>query len=284
MSGKMLLETNASGSIGVEVPPTEMTRISIITVVKNGCQYIEEAFSSLYSQTYPEVEHIVVDGGSTDGTLKILERYKDHISSLITERDNGMYEALNKGIRAATGDIIGLLHSDDMYADRDVLSDVAHVMETREIDACYGDLFYVDRLCPQKIRRYWKSGSAERDKFRWGWMPPHPTFFARKSIYETYGLFNTDIGSSSDYELMLRFLYKHGIAVSYIPRVLVHMRSGGISNESIIKRLRANALDRLAWEVNDLKLAPWTLVFKPLRKIFQYVNRSPHNDESAKCA
>jgi glycosyltransferase len=204
---------------------------------------------------------------------------------------------MNKGIRLSTGDVIGILNADDFYADERVLEKVADVFANQSVDACYGDLVYVkeqgsrikDRgsRCSSQIShlgaqdyhvvRYWKSQSFHPDKFYWGWMPPHPTFFVRRSVYEKYGLFNLNHGSAADYEIMLRFLLKHRIKVAYIPEVLVKMRVGGVSNASLENRLKANQMDRKAWEVNGLKPYPWTLWMKPLRKIPQWWQRPPQN-------
>jgi len=216
------------------------------------------------------VEHVIVDGGSADGTLDVIERYQADIAHLIKGPDRGIYDAMNKGILAATGDVVGILNADDFYAHGDVLAKVVEVFTDKTIDSCYGDLVYVDAADTGRVVRSWHAGPYDLNRFHWGWMPPHPTFFVRKRVYEKYGLFNLNLGSAADYELMLRFLLKHRIKVAYIPEVLVHMRVGGVSNSSLKNRLRANANDRRAWEVNGLKPYPWTLWMKPIRKIPQY--------------
>lgn len=175
----------------------------------------------------------------------------------------------------ASGDIIGILNADDFYARHDVLQTVMEVFRDETIDACFGDICYVEYHNTDKAVRYWQSGDFHYRKFYWGWMPPHPTFFVRKSIYEKYGLFNLDLGSAADYELMLRFLVRHRIRAKYIPKVLVKMRTGGVSNSNLINRLRANRMDRKAWTVNGLSPYPWTLTLKPLRKIFQWYRKAP---------
>lgn len=192
-------------------------------------------------------------------------------SRIISEKDNGLYDALNKGIRFASGDVVGMLHADDFYAGADVLEQVAEVFRNPEVYACYGDLLYVNRSNDQtRVVRYWRSGAFNHKRFYWGWMPPHPTFFVRKSVYEKYGLFNLNLGTAADYELMLRFLVRHRIITAYIPEVLVHMRTGGMSNASVNNRLKANRMDRKAWEINGLEPYTWTIFLKPIRKIPQW--------------
>lgn len=216
-------------------------------------------------------EHIVIDGGSTDGTAEIVGRSGDAVARFVSEPDDGIYDAMNKGIALATGEVVGILNADDLYADDRVLSDVAKVFEDPSVDSCYGDLVYVDPSDTGRVVRTWRAGSYRKKLFYRGWMPPHPTFFVRRAVYERFGLFNLSLGSAADYELMLRFLLRHGISTVYIPRVLVRMRAGGVSNLSLGNRLRANRMDRMAWKVNGLALRPWTILMKPVRKIPQFL-------------
>lgn len=250
-----------------------MQTISIITAVRNNRQFIEESLGSQLSQTYTNVERIVVDGGSTDGTLEIVKSFGSRIDRIITGPDRGLYDALNKGIRAATGDIIGLLHSDDLFAGQDTLYKVHEALADDGLDACYGDLLYVDKQDTSRIVRYWRAGTYHHKSFYWGWMPPHPTFFAKRVLYEKYGLFNLDMGTAADYELLLRYFVKYEIRAAYIPEVLVKMRTGGTSNSSIESRIRANRNDKKAWDVNGLSPYPWTFMVKPIRKLPQYFRR-----------
>jgi glycosyltransferase len=243
-------------------------KVSIITATFNSGSTIRDCLDSVKDQGNA-VEHIIIDGGSTDGTLDIVKTYP-HVSRVISEPDQGIYDAMNKGIALASGDVIGILNSDDVYADHDVLTKVARIFSKESVDSCYGDLLYVDPANITKITRIWKSGPFHKENFYWGWMPPHPTFFVRRQVYEKYGKFNLDLGSAADYELMLRFLVKHKISMAYIPEVLVKMRAGGVSNMSLKNRIRANRMDLKAWEVNGLKPYPWTNFLKPLRKIKQY--------------
>jgi len=220
-----------------------------------------------------DLEHLLVDGGSGAETQKIIERHRDKFSVVISEPDGGIYDAMNKGIQAAKGDVVGLLNADDFYPDTDVLGQVVKVFDDPEVQACYGDLKYVKRDDISKTVRYWKAGDFEASRFYHGWMPPHPAFFVRRTVYERHGLFNLELGSAADYEMMLRLLLKQGIRTAYIPKTLVHMRSGGISNATTANRLQANRMDRKAWEVNGLRPHPLTLWAKPIRKVGQWVVR-----------
>ena len=243
--------------------------ISIVTVSYNSEKTIKHCIDSVRDQNVP-VEHVLVDGASTDGTHKIIREYQNHFSKVIVEPDNGIYDAMNKGIDSTTGDIIGILNSDDYYATKNSLSKVVSVFCNDEIQACYGDLKYVDAQDEARVVRYWKAGEFDAQKFYWGWMPPHPTFLVRRSVYQKLGTFNLSLGSAADYEIMLRFLLKHRIGATYVPYTLVNMRTGGMSNASLANRLRANLMDRRSWEINQLKPYPWTLYLKPLRKLPQW--------------
>jgi glycosyltransferase len=251
-----------------------MNKISIITATYNAAATLQHSLDSLAKQT-ASYEHIVVDGGSTDGTLEIIAEQGERVSRFITEPDQGLYDALNKGFRMATGDVVGILHADDFFAATNTLQLVADLFQDPAVDACYGDLLYVSEEAGAQFttKRYWKSGDFDCRKFYWGWMPPHPTFFVRKSVYEKFGLFSLELGTAADYELMLRLLLKHQISCRYIPEVLVNMRIGGMSNASLGNRVKANRNDRKAWEVNGLKPYPWTLWMKPLRKLPQWWRR-----------
>lgn len=249
-----------------------MKKLSIITVTYNSGETLCDCLHSLRAQTMP-FQHICVDGGSTDGTVDLLRKNGFSDSKLISEPDKGIYDAMNRGIKMVDGEIVGILNSDDFYGYSEVLADVAAVFEDPMVEACYGDLVYVDRETPDRIVRYWKSGDYALRKFYWGWMVPHPTFFVRKSVYERYGGFKLDLGSAADYEIMLRFLVKHKATVRYINKILVKMRTGGVSNSSVQNRIEANRMDRLAWQVNGLRPYPWTLYLKPLRKIAQWYKR-----------
>ena len=246
-------------------------KISIITVCYNSAETIEATIRSVLDQDYQNIEYIIVDGKSTDKTMSVIEKYKSRIAQIISEKDDGLYFAINKGIRTATGDVIGILHADDFYAGKNVISRVMKEFSGKNIDSVYGDLQYVAKNDPQKIIRNWKSGDFWAENFLKGWMPPHPAFFVKRKCYEQYGAFNTMFSFSADYELMLRFLFKHKITASYIPEVLVKMRTGGKSNVSFKNRMNANKEDRLAWKINGLKPGKFTLLLKPLSKLKQFI-------------
>jgi glycosyltransferase involved in cell wall biosynthesis len=227
---------------------------------------------SVGEQDYPLIDHIIVDGASKDNTLQIVKEFAHHIS-VISEKDEGIYDAMNKGIRAAKGDIIGILNSDDVYMGPDVISEIVDVFRDPTVQCCYADLQYVDSRNAKRVTRVWRSGYYKGNSFHWGWMPPHPTFFVRKSVYEQFGLYNHNMRSSADYEMMLRLLLNHQLKTAYIPRIIVKMRTGGVSNASIRNRFRANREDREAWRINGLKPYFFTLYLKPLRKINQFIKK-----------
>ena len=248
--------------------------VSIITVVYNGADTIAEAIESVLGQSYSPVEYIIVDGASTDDTAAIVRSYGGRISQFISEPDNGLYDAMNKGVAAATGEIIGLLNADDLYAHADVIGRVIDVFRQQPlVDGVYGDLVYTPRTEPNQITRYWRAGAYRHGAFLTGWMPPHPTFFVKASVYRAYGTFTTSLRSAADYELMLRFIHKHQIRVAYLQEVLVVMRMGGVSNSSLWNRLRANREDRIAWKLNELEPNWFTLCLKPIRKLTQFLHR-----------
>jgi glycosyltransferase involved in cell wall biosynthesis len=244
-------------------------KVSIITITFNSQSTLVETIESVLCQTYKEIEYIIVDGASTDETISIIHSYKDRISKFVSEKDKGLYDALNKGIAMASGDVIGILHSDDFYTNCHVIESVVNSFKSTHADAVYADLFYVNKHDTNNIHRKWKSGNYKHGLFLQGWMPPHPTFFVRKWVYEKYGSFNLNLVSAADYELMLRFIHKHRIKLAYLPEFIIKMRVGGKSNVSIKNRLRANSEDRKAWKINGLKPHFYTLYAKPLRKIIQ---------------
>lgn len=248
-------------------------KISIITSTYNSAATLADTLKCISQQDYPDIEHLIIDGGSKDGTLALVDQFP-HISKVISEKDKGIYDAMNKGIALANGDVIGILNSDDFYVSPRVLSKVAAAFQDPEVMAVYADLQFVERNSTDKVVRTWRSGDYTRKSFFYGWMPPHPTFFVRKSVYQKHGVFNCDLGSAADYELMLRFLLKHGIKAVHIKEIIIKMRMGGESTVSLKNRLKANKKDHLAWKINGLQPNLLTLYLKPVRKIGQFFKTS----------
>ncbi|MCU0321386.1 MAG: glycosyltransferase [Chitinophagaceae bacterium] len=245
-------------------------KVSIITATYNSASTVADTLESVKVQTYGHIEHIIVDGLSKDNTLALVQA-SSNVSKVISEKDNGIYDAMNKGIAITSGDIIGILNSDDFFAHENVVKEVVELFESTGCDAVYGNLIFVHPENPKKILRKWIAGGYDVNLFLKGWMPPHPTFFVRKSVYNQLGTFNTSLKSSADYELLLRFLYMHKIKVEYLHDVLVHMRSGGQSTKSLSNRIKAHKEDYLAWRLNNLTPKWYTLMLKPVRKIKQFL-------------
>lgn len=244
----------------------------MVTAVFNRHQTVVQAIDSVLSQSYEAVESIVIDGGSTDGTLTELQPYRMRLGVFISERDQGIYDALNKGIMHATGDVVGFLHADDVFENSDVLSKVAAAFLDSAVDAVYGDLVYVRHDNIGQVIRYWKSGLYDDAALARGWMPPHPTFYVRRSVYERLGGFDTRYRIAADYDTVLRFLAFSKIRAAYIPEVLVRMRAGGISNRSIKTIVRKSIEDIEVLRRNKVG-GVWTLLQKNLRKISQFWQR-----------
>lgn len=245
-------------------------KISVVTITYNSAATLRDTIESVLAQEYSNIEYLIIDGESTDATINIIKSYSDNRIKWISEPDKGIYDAMSKGKRIATGDVVGVLNSDDFYPDNRALDRVANAFTNEAIDAVYGDLKYVDHQDISKTTRNWVSGMYDRENFLWGWMPPHPTFFLRKSAFEKYGYYNPGFKSAGDYELMLRMLFKNNLKALYIPHVQVTMRAGGVSNSSIKNRIRANQEDRKAWKLNDIKPRWYTLFMKPLSKLQQW--------------
>jgi glycosyltransferase len=248
-------------------------RISVITAVYNRVDTIADALDSVRAQTWPHVEHVVIDGASKDGTTQLLEARKDTLDVFISERDKGIYDALNKGIANATGDIVGFLHADDLFASNDILAKVAKLFEDPSVGAVYGDLVYVKKEDVSKVVRYWKSGAFSKAKLARGWMPPHPTLYLRRSIYQELGGFDTQFRIAADYDSMLRYLGKGGVRPAYLPEVMVRMRLGGESNRSLANVIKKSKEDYLALKKNGVGGLP-TLTAKNLRKLPQFLAKA----------
>lgn len=247
-------------------------KISIITICFNSGTTIRRTIESVLSQKNIDLEYILVDGASNDNTVEIIKEYADKYSCIhfISEKDNGIYDAMNKGISLATGDIIGILNSDDKYAYNNVLSTVCDILGNKKLDSCYGNILYIKtKNNSVKPYRYWKSGKLR--SFQYGWMPPHPAFFVKKEIYNKYGNFRLDFGTAADYELMLRFLEKYNITSVWINKLFVYMEAGGASGANLDAYRKSHKSDKEAWLVNNLEPTKGVAWLKKIRKIPQFV-------------
>ncbi len=243
-------------------------KISIITATFNSEKTIRSTLQSVDNQTYKNIEHIVIDGKSTDKTLEIVAKFSS-VSKVISEKDSGVYFALNKGIKKASGDVIGFLHADDFFANDLILEKIAEKFKDTNADILYADLDYVAFENHKKIIRHWKSGDFSFKKLKKGWMPPHPTFYVKKSIYDRLGYFDTSFSIAADYDLMLRFLSDKTLKVVYLPEVTVKMRVGGISNRNLKNILQKSREDLRAMKKNHVGNF-FTLIMKNLQKIPQF--------------
>jgi len=215
-------------------------KISIITVTYNSAATIRDTLNSIEHQTHVDREHIVIDGVSSDGTLDILSECGMPDDKVVSEPDSGIYDAMNKGIKLASGDIVGILNSDDFFCNEYVLEKINQVFESFPIDALFADLVYVRPENLDKIVRYYSGAGFTLKKFAYGWMPPHPTFFVKRECYEKYGLFKTDYKIAADFELLVRFLMKHRTSYHYLPEVIIKMRTGGVSTKNLKSNLILN--------------------------------------------
>jgi len=243
-------------------------KISLITVSFNAQSSISRCIESVIGQTFKNFEYIIIDGASTDNTLDIIRAYTDNIAVLVSEPDKGIYDAINKGIRMATGDIVGVLHADDFFADSNALASIAEAFTQTNAQALYADLDYIN---PQEeIIRKWRSGKYNTGKFNWGWMPPHPTFYCNRNLFNEHGFYSLEYGTAADYELMLRFIHQNKINPFYLKKVIVKMKVGGASNKNFTSRVKGLFFDFKAMRRNGVLLPILTIVLKPTRKIFQY--------------
>ncbi len=245
-------------------------KISVITAVFNRVDTIGAAIESVQSQTHADVEHVIQDGGSSDRTLDVVRKAANATTKIITERDNGIYDAINRGIGNASGDVIGLMHSDDMFAGPDVLAQVAAAFDNPNVDGVYGDLQYVAADDPTRIIRRWTSGGYTPAKLKQGWMPPHPTLYLRRKVFDQHGLYDTSLQIAADYDAILRYLAGGNIQLAYIPQVLVKMRVGGESNRSLERILRKSREDLTAIRRNGVG-GLGVLIQKNIRKVGQFI-------------
>jgi len=244
-------------------------KVSIITVVFNNREMIKDAISSVLNQTYKNIEYIVIDGLSEDGTVDVIESYGAKITKFISEKDDGIYDAMNKGIALATGDIVGILNSDDFYIDDKVIEKIVKEFENNKIDSVYADLIFVKPEELERTVRYYDSSYFNPEKFAYGWMPAHPTFFVKKWVYDKYGVYRTDLIIAADFDLLLRFLYTQKISYSYLQEVLVKMRLGGVSTS--FKSIWVNNVEQLrVCKDNGVKTNFFKILFKYIKKIPGY--------------
>jgi glycosyltransferase involved in cell wall biosynthesis len=245
----------------------------MITVCFNSDTTIEDTIKSVANQSYRNVEYIVVDGLSTDRTLHILKSYSKVITKVISEKDTGIYDAMNKGIHLATGDIVGILNSDDIFAGSNVLENVISRFCESGADALFADLVYVRPDNPDRVVRYYSGAGFTPDKFAWGWMPPHPTFFVKRELYKRFGLFRTNYKIAADYEMTARLLARHKVKYTYFPEVLVRMRTGGVSTNSLRSNWILNREILRACAENDISTNMVKIYSKYFRKVMQLFRR-----------
>ena len=245
-------------------------KVSLITVCWNVAPVIAETLDSVFAQEHQDLEVIVIDGASKDGTLDILETYRPRLAHLVSEKDHGIYDAMNKGLARATGDIIGFVNAGDLLMDPTVITEVVKKFQTHKVDAVYGDIIMVDEADISHVKRTWKSGDYHKSNFTKGWMPPHVATFIRKSAYDSFGYFNTDLRIAADYEILFRFLYKHELATLHVPKVLVRFRLGGMSNGSVRHVLKANTEVRRSWRLNGFQAPPMLVTRKLWSKVMQF--------------
>ncbi|WP_299948082.1 glycosyltransferase family 2 protein [uncultured Microbulbifer sp.] len=245
-------------------------KVSIITVSYNSEETIRETIASVLFQDYPKIEYIIVDGGSKDRTMKIVSEYEERIYKIISESDKGIYDAMNKGINFSSGEVVGLLNSDDVYSNRSVISEVVRYLSQGNVDAVFADLEIVSKKLLTRRRRLYSSKRFRPYKFRWGWMPAHPTFFVKKICYKKFGLYRTDLNIAADFELLVRFLYRNQVSYVYIPRCLVTMRGGGASASGLWGVLFQNIEIVRACRENGIYTNIFLVALKIPVKIFEY--------------
>lgn len=245
-------------------------KVSIVTVVFNGEKYLEECIRSVLNQDYKNIEYIVIDGGSTDQTLPIIEKFRKQLHYFISEPDKGMYDALNKGIKKASGDVIGILNADDILASLDVITSIVNEFNQNEIDGVYGNLNYIDTSPNKKILRKWISKQFVNRDIVSGWMPAHPTLYLKRELFNRFGYYSLDFGTAADYELMVRYLYVNQINAHFLNKLFVNMRIGGMSNSSLRQRYLAFINDYRAVKENNLPYPLVTILLKKISKLQQF--------------
>ena len=252
-------------------------KVSIITVVYNRADVIRDTIESVLSQTYKNIEYIIIDGASTDGTMDVVNEYKDKISKIISEPDRGLYDAINKGIKEATGDVIGLIHSDDFYLDNLVIQRVVDTFKKENKHMLFADLLYIKGDNKDKVLRYYSAKNFTVKKLKYGFMPPHPTLFVKKEVYEKYGLFKIDYKIAADYEMFVRLLLVNKLSFSYIHLPIVKMRVGGVSSGGIRRKIECNIEVLRAIRSNGLKANHLVLLKKYPIKIIEIIKGHSYN-------
>ncbi|MDW1644335.1 MULTISPECIES: glycosyltransferase family 2 protein [Vibrio] len=247
-------------------------KVSIITATYNSSETIVDTLKSLEQQSYPDIEYIIIDGASKDNTLEVVRQNCTRVSKIISEPDKGIYDALNKGIQAATGDVIGFLHSDDLFAYPDAVADIVATLEKNQSQAAYADLAYVSKDDTDKMVRLWTSGDYQRNKMLSGWMPPHPTFYMKRELYQSLGQFDLGFKIAADYDSLLRYLWSNKVSMSYLPKVLIKMRVGGASNRSLGNIYKKTCEDIQALKNNNV-FWPKAILIKNFSKIPQFFRR-----------
>ncbi|MEW5251330.1 glycosyltransferase family 2 protein [Microbulbifer sp. 2201CG32-9] len=248
-----------------------MKKISIITVCYNSAETIRDTIESVLSQDYPSIEYIIVDGASTDSTPEILQEFEDRIDCIISESDRGIYDAMNKGISRASGDFIGILNSDDVYDNREVISLVVSSLETSGTESLFADLCIVERFRLEKVLRYCSAKNFSTGKIRWGMTIPHPTFFVSRAVYERLGGYRLGYRVSADFELIARFLYCNRVSYSYLPRSIIRMRQGGVSTSGVLGRIQQNFEIVRACRENEIYTNIFMISIKIPFKLFEFL-------------
>lgn len=247
-------------------------KVSIVTGTFNSEKYIEDCVASINNQDFKNIEHVIIDGASNDQTVEIIKSIPNRVEVLISEPDEGIYNAMNKGLKNCSGDILGILNSDDFYNANNVISTVVEEFEKTQADCVFGDLFYVEAENPDNIVRKWVTGPYKNNSFKTGWHPPHPSFFVKKEVYQKFGYFDEELSLAADFELMLRFIEKHKLKTSYIPQVMVRMRLGGATSKSLKNIIRGNKECLKAFKKNDISPSILYPIIRLTPKLKQFIS------------